>query len=431
MTHRLAATLSVGDELTLGQRRDTNSGWLAGKLAEHSVLVAEHRTVSDDLRALTDAITELAARADVLIITGGLGPTLDDLTRQACAAAAGQELIEDPDSLAQIRAYFTARNRVMPEPNYVQALRPAAWRAIPNAVGTAPGLAGKIRDCDVFCLPGPPAEMMPMFEAAVGPALRPADDRTVAIRSLHTIGLGESEIASRFAAAASGNLMDRGRNPLVGTTASDGVVSCRLRYEGPGAHAQAALDQTEAEIMRLIGPSIFARGETGLARAVLEKLISNKQTLACVESCTGGLLAGAITDVPGSSAAFLGGWVTYSNDRKAADVGVPPDALSRHGAVSREVALLMARGGLSRAKSSWCLAVTGVAGPGGGSPQKPVGTVHIALAGRSAEDARLVRVPGDRPAVRRGAVTAALALLWLHLAGRPEGTIPREIRPPA
>jgi nicotinamide-nucleotide amidase len=430
-TQTTAAILSIGDELALGQILDTNSQWIADRLLTLGVRTAEHLTVDDDLASLTEAIRRLAERHALLVCTGGLGPTADDLTRQALAAAMGETLIEDPDALAHIEAWFAGRGG-MPATNRVQALRPRSSRCLPNPHGTAPGLAAVLGSARVFCLPGPPHEMTPMFESFVAPEVA-TRDRAVRTRTVLTFGLGESRVAEIL-----GPLMDRDRPsrglPLVGTTASRGVVSCRLRVEAPTAEqADAALDATEAEVTALLGPAVFDRRDPAsgdspdiadaLQRALLALLRGRGERIAVVESCTGGLIGAELASVPGSSEAFAGGWVTYSNEMKIA-LGVPREIIERHGAVSGTCAIAMARAGLERAHAAdpscaHAVAVTGIAGPGGGSEDKPVGTVWIAVAGLDGPaEARRFRFRGGRDAVRGWAARAALGLLRLRLIGR-------------
>lgn len=418
--------LAIGDELILGQKTDTNSAWVSDRLTASGVRVVEHVTVADDLGRVVDAIRRLGAGVDLLVITGGLGPTADDLTRAGLASAMGEELVEDGAALAEIQGWFRGRGREMPGLNRVQALRPAGARCLPNPNGTAPGLAASLSigatSCDVFCLPGPPHEMTPMFESFVGPAIRRAEGFVVETRALHTFGLGESDVAARL-----GDLMDRDRNPLVGTTASLGVVTCRLRFEGraSGSEATRALDEAERAVRSRLGNVVFAvGGESGeaLARAVIERLRERGERLVVVESCTGGLLGQTVTRVPGSSDVMLGGWLTYANELKTAAVGVRPETLARVGAVSPEVAVEMAEGGLEAAApaggATHALAITGVAGPGGGSEAKPVGTVWIARASAGhPTDVRRFLFRGGREGVRRWAANSALGMLRLELDG--------------
>jgi nicotinamide-nucleotide amidase len=353
----------------------------------------------------------------------------------------GDVLVEDAEALEQITAWFAARGRPMNELNKVQAQRPSRGTMISNEFGTAPGIVARIAGAgggdgaDVFCLPGPPRELTPMFERSVRPLLRPDPSRTVAVRVLHTIGMGESDIAQRFRGAPGGDLMARGRVPLVGTTASNGVVSCRIRYEGPLAAdgARELLDRDERAIRSMIGEAVFGVGDDTLASVILRTLREHAQTLTTVESCTGGMVCAMITDVPGASDVYKRGWVTYSNEAKIAEVGVGAELFRSEanpgapGAVSPEVALAMARGGLREAGADYAVSVTGIAGPGGGSKEKPVGTVFIALACREgAPDVRRFAFVGDRGAIREWSARAALAMVWLSLSGRRSVRLLRE-----
>jgi nicotinamide-nucleotide amidase len=434
-THSRAVIVSIGDELVLGQSLDTNSKWLSERLLDRGAAVIRHVTVADDVEAIASEIGRAAADAELVVATGGLGPTMDDLTRAALARAMGRELVEDAEALAQVRAWFESRGRVMPEPNRVQALRPAGAVCLENTAGTAPGLRGAVGGADVFCLPGPPREMRPMFERFVLPALRPA--REVRTRLVRTFGLGESRVAELL-----GDLMRRDRNPLVGTTASAGVVTVRMRWELDSAEhlhgspaAKAALDEADRLVRAALGAAVFTPeggdGEQELATVVLHLLKARRERFAVAESCTGGLIGALVTAVPGSSAAFAGGWITYTNAMKAAEVGVPREMFTEAragapGAVSREVARAMAEGALLRAAHELggtsgvdhALAVTGIAGPEGGSEAKPVGTVWICRASREGSmDCRRFLFGGGRESVREWAAATALGMLRLKLAG--------------
>jgi nicotinamide-nucleotide amidase len=414
-----AILLSIGDELTLGQTVDTNAAWLAGRLSTLGVGCAEHRTVPDDLDVIAQTITQCAQHADVLIVTGGLGPTDDDLTRPALAKAMGVELVEDPRSVEAIQAYFKARGRTMPHRNRVQATHPQTSAMLENTCGTAPGIRASLGACEVFVTPGVPREMRAMYERDIEPAIKShvGTARTILTAKVNTFGSGESDVAERL-----GNLMARDRNPVVGTTVSNGYVSVRVRSESDDpAKAQAMLDDTIAQVHAHVAPLAFGVDEETLQHAVIELLIDRGKTVATAESCTGGLIAGMLTDVPGSSAAVLGGWVTYANAMKTAQLGVPSELIEQHGAVSRQVVEAMARGALDRSGADTALSTSGVAGPGGGTDEKPVGTVWIGLAWRDGDttgcETRLANMAGDRETIRDRSAKCALQLLRLHLLG--------------
>lgn len=414
-----AILLSIGDELTLGQTVDTNAAWLAGRLSMLGIPCLEHRTVPDDLDVIASALAQCAEKASVVIVTGGLGPTEDDLTRPALAKAMGVELVEDPESVEHIAAYFKGRGREMPIRNRVQATHPQTSSMILNTCGTAPGIRATLGHCEVFVTPGVPSEMRAMYERDIEPAIHgfTGTSRTILTAKLNSFGSGESDIAERL-----GELMARDRNPLVGTTVARGLVSVRIRSEDDdAAKARAMLTETIEQVETHLAPLGFGRDEQTLQDAVIALLTKQSKTVATAESCTGGLIAGMLTDVPGSSAAVLGGWVTYANEMKAKQVGVPMDLIEAHGAVSAPVVEAMACGALKHSGADTALSTSGIAGPGGGSEEKPVGTVWIGLAWRTGEtvhcETRLARLSGSRETIRDRSAKCALQLLRLHLMG--------------
>ncbi|MFG0260256.1 MAG: CinA family nicotinamide mononucleotide deamidase-related protein [Phycisphaerales bacterium JB041] len=435
--HRRAVIVSIGDELVLGQSLDTNSRWLSERLLARGVRPVRHVTVDDEIGVIAEEIERGARDADLVLVTGGLGPTADDLTREGLARAMRESLVEDAGALAEVESWYAGRGMVMPRTNRVQAMRPEGARCLSNANGTAPGLAGSVAGVDVFCLPGPPREMMPMFAESVEPDLRP--DRLVLTRLVRTMGLGESRVAELL-----GGAMDRSRNPVVGTTASAGVVTVRMRWEGlegdRGAGVEA-LDASERGVRETLGDAVVTPlggdGERDMVETVVDLLRARGETLAVVESCTGGLLGSMVTAVPGSSAVFTGGWLTYTNAMKASGVGVaaelfPEVVAGAPGAVSGEVAVAMALGGLARARhtlggeegADHVLAITGIAGPDGGSEAKPVGTVWVCRASRDGTaDCRRFEFVGGRGAVREWAANTALGMLRLRLAGVDMGLL--------
>ena len=388
----------------------------------------EHVTVGDDLPAIIDTFRRLAARVPLIIATGGLGPTDDDLTRDALAALLNDQLIEDPQALTWLTERLRSRGRDVSPAQRLQALRPRSAECLRNDFGTAPGLfaTARIADraADVFCLPGPPGELKPMWDAFVAPRLKPPTGITIRTRFLKVIGLPEAEAASRVP-----GIMARDASPQVGITASGGILTWRIRYRGPlsPAAADAQVDSVAQRIHTAMGEHIFAdvrAGEPTLAAAIIERLTQRGQMLAVVESCTGGALGSAITTVPGSSAAFAGGFLTYSNDLKQKLIGVRAQTLAAHGAVSAETAAEMAAGGRERTGADWCLSITGIAGPDGGSAAKPVGTVHIGLAGPRGGVTRRFVFPGSREDIRQRSAMSALAMLYFALTRQEHGGNP-------
>ncbi len=420
-----AVVIAIGDELALGQTVDTNSAWLSARLAEHGVPTLYHQTVSDDRAAITQALVTAAQVSDVVLVSGGLGPTEDDLTREALADAMGVELVADEASLKHLRAFFRLRKREMPERNKVQAMYPAGASMIKNTCGTAPGIRAELHRAVVYVVPGVPREMRVMFDRDVLPpvveaaAASEAGRRVILTTTVHTFGKGESDIAEQL-----GELMARERNPKVGTTVAAGIVSVRVRSEGSDRDAaSAALEQTVDDVRQRIGAVAFGRDCDTLAEAVITLLRERGLRVATAESCTGGLIGTMLTDVSGSSDVYVGGWVTYANEMKAGQLDVPESVLAEHGAVSEPVALSMAEGALENGQADRAVAVTGIAGPGGGSAKKPVGTVWLGLARRDGDDvssqALLLRLLGDRDAVRDRAAKCALQMLRFDLLGVP------------
>ena len=415
--------LSIGDELVLGQTVDTNSAWISVKLASLGVRVVQHVTVADQLDAIRDAIIAAAELCDVLVISGGLGPTADDVTRQALAAAMNVDMELNGGWLATIEQFFQQRGRSMPEINRVQAMIPRGAKCIENTCGTAAGIAARLArtgggTCQVYVVPGVPSEMKAMLELSVLPVLAERlGGAKILSRVLHTFGLGESAVAEML-----GDLMDRRRNPSVGTTVSNGLVSIRVNSSAASSErAREMLEQTAAACRVALGDLIFGEGDQSLASAVGELLMKNRDRVAQVataESCTGGLLAKMLTDTPGSSRYFRGGWVTYANESKIQWLGVPAELIEKHGAVSEPVVLAMADGAKKIAGADYALAISGVAGPDGGTPEKPVGTVCIALAGATGSRAMTFKFPGTRDWIRNRSALMALSMLRYDILGR-------------
>jgi nicotinamide-nucleotide amidase len=409
-----AAILGVGDELVLGTTLDTNSQRVAVALRDAGYATVEHRTVGDDLEAIVRALRELAERHDLVVVTGGLGPTDDDLTREALneVADAGAPMLEDAERRHDLRAWFEGRGRPMPPMNARQALRPRSARTLPNPHGTAPGLAARVGGARVFCLPGPPAEMLPMLEAHVLPDVARDGRPPVVRRAVQTFGLGEASVAERLGAR-----MRRGREPAVGTTASQSIVTVQIVAQGDARAAERA-DAEAGECAAVLAPYAFGGAQDTLAGALVAAARAGGTRLAVAESCTAGLVGAAIGSVPGASAVFQGGWIAYANALKVREVGVRPETLAADGAVSAACAAELAEGAARRGGAELGIAVTGIAGPEGGTPEKPVGTVFIAVHRVEPRETRVraFHFPGPRDVVRDRAAKAALQMArWCAL----------------
>lgn len=425
-----AFILSVGDELINGLTVDTNSAHFARELASAGVRCVGHATVGDDQPAIEQAIREAAGRCDLLVISGGIGPTPDDLTREALAAVLEDELIEHEDWIEHIRQIWSKRGREMPRSNHKQAAAPSRGELLHNPVGTAGGVRATLGACEVFVVPGVPKEAKAMFADSVLPWARTrVADRGGAVlrtRALHTFGIGESDLAERL-----GDLLKRGHfgdDIDVGTTAAHSVVSVRIYARCQSEQEVCdAIDDVERQVRDILGDAIFGMDDETLPDAVARALRDHpsQPIISLAESCTGGLIAKLITDIPGSSAHFHRGLVTYSNEAKVTLLNVPRELINEHGAVSEQVAAAMAKGVRDVEGHGIGLSTTGIAGPGGGSEQKPVGTVCIGLAapGETADPdqpfvfTRTYQFHGDREMVRLRSAYAVLNLLRLHLLG--------------
>jgi nicotinamide-nucleotide amidase len=377
--------INTGTELLLGRVLNTHQQWLCRELADSGYRVSRQIAVPDTLGEIEWAVQEALGRAELVITTGGLGPTSDDLTRDVIAKLLGRSLREDSAVLAHIQNIFERLNRPMPDRTRVQALVPEGALVLQNAHGTAPGLAMEVpqgplpsRTGWLIMLPGPPRELRPMFTDSVLPFLRrvlPARTEFVC-RTLRATGIGESVVEARISALLE-PLVQAGLE--LGYCARPGQVDVRLASNSPTAHVLVA--EAESIVRARLGPDVYGEGDEELEEALVRLLTHRGETLALAESCTGGCIANRLTNVPGASAVLLAGLVTYSNESKIAFLGVDPETLAKHGAVSQPVAREMAEGAQKRTGAKYALSVTGIAGPGGGTPAKPIGTVYIGLAG--------------------------------------------------
>jgi len=379
--------ISVGSELTSGRNLDTNSQWLSQQLQASGFPVRFHTTLADNLEENVEAFRVATNRADLVISTGGLGPTQDDLTREALAKLIGVELVFDQPSYDAIEKIFARIGRKMTERNRVQAFFPLGARPVANPVGTAPGIWLEVPRINrppalVIALPGVPREMHHLLEESVLPALiRRFTQRSGVIieRKLNSFGLGEAAVEEKLL-----DITRRGHIPEVGITASDATISLRIFGQGADqAAAEAQIAPVEAIIRERLGTLIFGTASEELQHAVAELLTEKRKTISVAESLTGGLVMYRLCQIPGISAYFLGGCVAYANEAKIKQLGVPAELIQKHGAVSAEVAEAMAVGARSRFGSNMAISTTGVAGPGGGTDTKPVGLAYVGLASES------------------------------------------------
>lgn len=403
-----AEIIAVGSELLSPFHQDTNSLFLTEKLNDLGVEVRFKTIVGDDRSRLTAAFRSALERAQLVIVTGGLGPTEDDVTREAAAEALGRQLKESPAILERLSERFARLGRPMPENNARQALVMEGAELLENRLGTAPGMWVEQDGTVVILLPGPPRELMPMFESECMPRLaRRVTRARIRTRVLKVAGLPESEVDRRIAPFYKGL-----ENPSTTILAARGGIEVHFRARAAtDAGAEAMLDELADKAESALGDFVFStHGET-LEEVVGMYLIMKQKTIAVAESCTGGLLSERLTRVPGSSSFFLGGAVCYSNELKSRLAGVPPSLIESRGAVSREVAQALAEGIRARSESSLGAAITGIAGPSGGTPEKPVGLVFIALADERGTEVREFRFPGDRQRVRWLTSQSALEMI--------------------
>jgi nicotinamide-nucleotide amidase len=406
-----AEIIAVGSELLTPDRIDTNSLFLTEELNKLGIEVLRKTIVGDNRELLAEAFRDALNRVPVVIASGGLGPTEDDLTRETVAELLGRRLQRNEAVVRAIEARFRSFKREMPAVNLRQAMVPEGADVLENPRGTAPGLWLEDKGRLVALLPGPPRELKPLFMEQVKPRLqRQASAVRMFHRELRVTGLGESHVEERIRAIYT-------RFPQVNTTilATPGEVQIHLRrWTADAVEANATLDEIVRSFELALGDRIFAHSATPLEEVVAQLLIDHRATISAAESCTGGLLAERLTRIPGSSSYFLGGAVCYSNELKTVWAGVPPEMIAAKGAVSTEVAIAMAEGIRRQVRSTLGVGITGIAGPSGGSEEKPVGTVHVAVSGPSGTKERLLHLPGDREAIRFYASQIGLDMVRMH-----------------
>ncbi len=406
-----AEIIAVGSELLTPDRPDTNSLYLTEQLNGLGIEVVRKLVVGDQRSLIRDAFRQAMERVELVISIGGLGPTEDDVTRETVADLLSRRLQRNDAILRNIEARFRRLGRQMPEVNARQALVPEGALVLENTRGTAPGLWLETDGHIVILLPGPPQELKTIFAEQVAPRLAERS-RGVRLykRELRVVGMPESDVDQRIAP-----IYKRYAEAQTTLLAVPGEIQIHLRvWSAHEAAAAKMLDEMVERIGLALGENLFTTTGESLEEVVARSLNRNHATIAVAESCTGGLLAERLTRIPGSSSYFLGGVVSYSNELKTAWVDVPTELIKSKGAVSSEVACALAEGVRRRSGSTLGLSVTGIAGPSGGSPEKPVGTVHIALAEESSNKERSLRFPGDRDRIRWQASQAALDMVRRH-----------------
>lgn len=399
--------ICVGTELLLGDIVNTNAQYLAQKLSLAGVDVYHQIVVGDNLERLVDAINTASKRADIIITTGGLGPTDDDITRYGIAKALGVEVVLDEPSLKKIKEIFMRSGRPMPSINERQAYIPAGSRAIENNNGTAPGIIGEYGNKIYIALPGPPREMKPMFEEHILPYLMEKSNYTIKSRTLKVIGIGESAIQETL-----GEIMLNQKNPTIALYAKDGEVHIRITSKEKNLiEADKKIKEIENKIVNILKNNVYGYDNDSLESVVNDLLQKRKLTVSFAESCTGGMISSRFTDIPNASVSFLNGIVCYSNEAKINILGVKRETIEKYGAVSMETAEEMARCIKKISKTDIGLSVTGIAGPTGGTEKKPVGLCYIGI-----DTGNEVKVfsnifNGNRNKIRQLAATKALDIL--------------------
>lgn len=406
--------LSVGTELLLGSIVNTNAQYLSRRLSELGFNVYYTTVVGDNPDRLKAALELAAGRADAVVTTGGLGPTVDDLTKETIADYCGIQCVLDEESKQRIIERFSKNHTEIPENNFKQAEMPEGCIILKNNNGTAPGAIIEGNDCTFIMLPGPPSEMKPMFDESVIPYLKKFSDGVIRSRSVRVFGLGESKVDEML-----GDLMNESHNPTVAPYAKIGQVELRITAKSDTVeNAKAMLAPMEQKIRGILGDRVYGTGiDNSLENVVVELLREKGLTATTAESCTGGMIAEKITRIPGSSECFGCGYVTYSNEQKMRLLGVESETLEKYGAVSEQTALQMSRGARETSGADIAVAVTGIAGPGGGSAEKPVGLVYISICTEHEHKAFKYNFAGNRDMVRERTSLYALDLIRRSVLG--------------
>lgn len=403
--------IAVGTELLLGNIVNNNAKYLSEKLAELGLDVYYHITVGDNLNRVKEVIEQALTRSDVIITTGGLGPTDDDLTKEGVAAALGVKLVPHQESLDKIEQMFKATGRTMPECNRKQGYIPEGASVLENNNGTAPGILVEKNEKVVILLPGPPKEMMPMFDEKVYQHLKAKSNYKIKSKTLRIVGVGESKVQELLQ-----DIFDTQSNPTVAPYAKDGEVHLRITAKVDHENeADELISGMEKKIEAILGDNIYGYDDESLEYIVYKLLKNKNMSVSFAESCTGGMISGRLTNVSGVSSVFMDSIVTYSNEAKMKFLGVKEETLKQFGAVSSETAIEMAQGIKRVSVTDFGVSVTGIAGPDGGTPEKPVGLFYIGIASSDKVEAHRFLFPSSREKIRWNATTRALDLLRREL----------------
>jgi nicotinamide-nucleotide amidase len=412
-----AEIVAIGTELLLGQNVDTNSGWLAQQMALLGIDVYGFQAVGDNEKRIETALKLACERSQTVITTGGLGPTVDDVTRKVAGRLAQKQLVYNEALAKQIEEFFAKLGKPCPKVNLNQAFIPQGATVIPNPMGTAPGFIVKVGKSHLACLPGVPFEMKAMFEGTVRAFLKglAPSGNIIKSRIFRTTGISESLLNEKIV-----DVFERSTNPTVAVLAHAEGVDIRLTAKAASeAEVNGLLDGLGKTVMSRLPNFIYGLDQDNMETIVGRLLTTHNLTLAVAESCTGGLITHRVTQVPGSSGYLLGGWVAYDNKVKTASLGVDPNVIQRKGAVSAEVASAMARNAREKCGADIGLSTTGVAGPSGGTAEKPVGLVYIGISDDQKSEGLEYRFTGTRETIKMRASQAALELLRRHCLGMP------------
>lgn len=400
--------IAVGTEILLGNIVNTNAAYLAEKCAGLGLSCYHQDVVGDNEERLCETIKMALARADILLLSGGLGPTQDDLTKEAAAKVLGKPLYLHEESREAIRQYFEKRGLEITDNNWKQAMVPEGCIVVENPNGTAPGIIMAENGKHVILMPGPPGELIPMFETSIIPYLSKLQSSVIFSQTVKICGVGESKLETMVK-----DMIDNQTNPTIATYAKTGEVHLRVTARAEDEKgAKKLVKPVVKELKGRFGSNIYTTDdEVTLERAIVDLLLANNLTICTVESCTGGLLAARLINVPGVSAVFKAGYITYSNKAKRRLLGVKKSLLLKHGAVSEQVAKDMARGAALVSKADVTVSITGIAGPDGGTEEKPVGLVYMGCSVCGRVTVKKCQFSGNRAKIRENAVSAALSLM--------------------